>query len=50
MLQGNLIDQLIATVQLAEQHAQVETLDASAEAHPVLVYEAPSFQQLAGVA
>ena len=50
MLQGTLIDELIETVQHAEEHCFGHALGEPEPAQPVLAFESPRTQALAGAA
>ena len=54
MLQGTLIDELIHTVEVAEQHVAADFNEPASDVRlvlaPVLAYEAPRTEALAGVA
>jgi len=50
MLQGTLIDELIETVQHAEEHCFGHALGEPETAQPVLAFESPRAETLAGAA
>ena len=50
MLQGTLIDELIETVQHAEEHCLGRAVGEPEPAQPVLAFESPRTEFLAGVA